>query len=177
MGDENVTEVGWYVLGENQQQLSPYVFSEVREHFLNGYLSENTLLWSEEKTDWQSLSSIYELQDEINRPDSSSNAGSIELVDVSSELPQLMRWLGLKRWKILIILNPFLRSKLFIFQTTRLLPSTTNRHDISLYLRHPHLCFLCYLFVPSMARPFELVKDISDRKELWKLSEAHGFLS
>ncbi|KAL5064427.1 hypothetical protein RYX36_026164, partial [Vicia faba] len=71
---ENVTEVGWYVLGENQQQLSPYVFSEVREHFLNGYLSENTLLWSEEKTDWQSLSSIYELQDEINRPDSSSNA-------------------------------------------------------------------------------------------------------
>ncbi|PNY06988.1 hiv tat-specific factor 1-like protein [Trifolium pratense] len=27
---ENLTELGWYVLGENQQQVGPYVFSEVR---------------------------------------------------------------------------------------------------------------------------------------------------
>jgi hypothetical protein len=47
------------------------------EHFLNGYLSENTLLWSEGRTQWQPLSSISELWDQINpqRPDSSSIAG------------------------------------------------------------------------------------------------------
>ncbi|KAL5056808.1 hypothetical protein RYX36_028412 [Vicia faba] len=39
-------------------------FSLLREHFLNGYLSENTLLWS----------LISELWDEIHRPNSSSNA-------------------------------------------------------------------------------------------------------
>ncbi|CAI8603221.1 unnamed protein product [Vicia faba] len=84
--DENVTEVGWYVLGDNQQQVGPYVFSEVREHFLNGYLSENTLLWSEGKTEWLPLSSISELWDEINRlrirPDSSSTAVSADADDV-----------------------------------------------------------------------------------------------
>lgn len=49
------------------------------EHFLNGYLSENTLLWSEGRTEWQPLSSISELWDEISRrePDSSSTAGII----------------------------------------------------------------------------------------------------
>ncbi|XP_058770658.1 splicing factor U2AF-associated protein 2 [Vicia villosa] len=84
--DENVSEVGWYVLGENQQQIGPYVFSEVREHFLNGYLSESTLLWSEGKTEWQPLSSISELWDEIDRlrirPDSSSTAVSADVDDV-----------------------------------------------------------------------------------------------
>lgn len=29
----NVSEVGWYVLGENQQQIGPYVFSELRGEF------------------------------------------------------------------------------------------------------------------------------------------------
>lgn len=81
---ENVAEVGWYVLGENQQQLGPYIFSEVQEHFLNGYLSENTLLWSEGRTEWQPLSSISELWDEISRrgPDSSSTAVYAEAEDV-----------------------------------------------------------------------------------------------
>ncbi|KAL6313806.1 hypothetical protein AAG906_010225 [Vitis piasezkii] len=48
-GVDNCDEVGWYILGENQQNLGPYAFSELREHFLNGYLSENSLLWSEEE--------------------------------------------------------------------------------------------------------------------------------
>ncbi|XP_059438046.1 splicing factor U2AF-associated protein 2 [Corylus avellana] len=55
---EAVTEVGWYVLGENQQNVGPYAFSELREHFLNGYLSESTLVWSEGRSEWQPLSSI-----------------------------------------------------------------------------------------------------------------------
>ncbi|WJX19144.1 hypothetical protein P8452_08864 [Trifolium repens] len=81
---ENLKELGWYVLGENQQQIGPYVFSEVHEHFLNGYLSENTLLWSEGRTQWQPLSSISELWDQINpqRPDSSSIAVSADADDV-----------------------------------------------------------------------------------------------
>jgi len=30
---EKVTEVGWYVLGEDQQQVGPYAFSELRGEF------------------------------------------------------------------------------------------------------------------------------------------------
>lgn len=35
------------------------------EHFLNGYLTESTLLWSEGRSDWQALSSIPELMSQI----------------------------------------------------------------------------------------------------------------
>ncbi|TKY52034.1 HIV Tat-specific factor 1-like [Spatholobus suberectus] len=70
----NVTEVGWYVLGEDQQQVGPYAFSELREHFLNGYLSENTFVWSEGGSEWQPLSSVSDLWAQINQqgPDSST---------------------------------------------------------------------------------------------------------
>ncbi|XVF30227.1 hypothetical protein REPUB_Repub16aG0039300 [Reevesia pubescens] len=61
-GTENslaaVAEVCWYILGEDQQNIGPYAISELREHFLNGYLSESTLAWSEGRTQWQPLSSI-----------------------------------------------------------------------------------------------------------------------
>ncbi|KAJ9669894.1 hypothetical protein PVL29_026454 [Vitis rotundifolia] len=67
-GVDNCDEVGWYILGENQQNLGPYAFSELREHFLNGYLSENSLLWSEGRSDWQPLSSIPELITAISQP-------------------------------------------------------------------------------------------------------------
>ncbi|WJZ91489.1 hypothetical protein VitviT2T_010555 [Vitis vinifera] len=67
-GVDNCDEVGWYILGENQQNLGPYAFSELREHFLNGYLSENSLLWSEGRSDWQPLSSIPELTTAISQP-------------------------------------------------------------------------------------------------------------
>ncbi|XP_020531986.1 splicing factor U2AF-associated protein 2 isoform X2 [Amborella trichopoda] len=56
-----VTEVGWYILGENQEHVGPYALSELQEHYLNGYITENTLLWSEGRSDWLPLSSIHEL--------------------------------------------------------------------------------------------------------------------
>ncbi|KAK7278293.1 hypothetical protein RJT34_23319 [Clitoria ternatea] len=79
---EKVTEVGWYVLGQNQQQVGPYASSELREHFLNGYISENTFVWSEGRSEWQPLSSIPDLCAHVNhqRPDSST-AGSVDDVD------------------------------------------------------------------------------------------------
>ncbi|KAM6550172.1 hypothetical protein CsatB_021848 [Cannabis sativa] len=54
-------EVGWYILGDNQEHVGPYVSSELLEHFLNGYLTPSTLVWSEGRTEWQPLSSIPEL--------------------------------------------------------------------------------------------------------------------
>ncbi|PPD95916.1 hypothetical protein GOBAR_DD07061 [Gossypium barbadense] len=63
-GTENclnaVAGVGWYILGEDQQNVGPYAISELREHFLNGYLTESTLAWSEGRSQWQPLSSIPE---------------------------------------------------------------------------------------------------------------------
>ncbi|WCJ40946.1 RNA binding (RRM/RBD/RNP motifs) family protein [Euphorbia peplus] len=56
-----VTEIGWYILGENQQHVGPYATSELREHFRNGYVSESAHVWSEGRTLWQPLSSIPEL--------------------------------------------------------------------------------------------------------------------
>ncbi|PRQ41485.1 putative GYF domain, nucleotide-binding alpha-beta plait domain-containing protein [Rosa chinensis] len=55
---EILSEVGWFILGENQQHLGPYTFSELREHFLNGYLTHSTLVWSQGRSEWQPLSSI-----------------------------------------------------------------------------------------------------------------------
>ncbi|KAF8378899.1 hypothetical protein HHK36_030248 [Tetracentron sinense] len=103
---ETITEVGWYILGENQEHVGPYIFSELQddeglvelrvnevpsgvmsrasgllrtidddahgvEHFLNGYLCEDTLLWSEGRSNWMPLSSIPELFRGISltRPD------------------------------------------------------------------------------------------------------------
>lgn len=74
MGNENGcggnsemdTEMGWYILGEAQQHIGPYSLSELREHFLKGYLTESTLLWSEGRSDWQALSSIPELMTQIS---------------------------------------------------------------------------------------------------------------
>ncbi|WOL01296.1 hypothetical protein Cni_G10012 [Canna indica] len=55
------TEVGWYILGQNQENIGPYALSELQEHFANGYISVNTLLWSEGRNEWAPLSSIPEL--------------------------------------------------------------------------------------------------------------------
>ncbi|TVT97962.1 hypothetical protein EJB05_56762 [Eragrostis curvula] len=54
-------EVGWYVLGPNQESVGPYAIAELREHFANGYLNEETMLWAEGRSDWMPLSSIPEL--------------------------------------------------------------------------------------------------------------------
>ncbi|CAN8256116.1 unnamed protein product [Cochlearia groenlandica] len=52
------TDVGWYILGENQQNLGPYTFSELCDHFRNGYLVGTTLVWAEGRSVWQPLSAI-----------------------------------------------------------------------------------------------------------------------
>ncbi|CAN1347242.1 HIV Tat-specific factor 1 homolog, partial [Linum perenne] len=53
--------VYWYVLGDDQQQLGPYTSSELQQHFLSGYFLENTLVWSEGRSEWNPLSSVPEL--------------------------------------------------------------------------------------------------------------------
>ncbi|CAA7018183.1 unnamed protein product [Microthlaspi erraticum] len=60
------TDVGWYILGENQQNLGPYTFSELCDHFKNGYLLETTLVWAEGRSEWQPLSAITELMSRIS---------------------------------------------------------------------------------------------------------------
>ncbi|KAL2941451.1 Splicing factor U2AF-associated protein 2, partial [Bienertia sinuspersici] len=54
-------ELGWYIVDANLQQIGPYTSSELREHFLNGYLTESTFVWAQGRTDWQPLSSVPEL--------------------------------------------------------------------------------------------------------------------
>ncbi|XP_068647899.1 splicing factor U2AF-associated protein 2-like isoform X2 [Aristolochia californica] len=54
-------EAGWYMLGENQEHVGPYALSELQEHFMNGYISGDTLVWSEGRTNWMPLSSVPEL--------------------------------------------------------------------------------------------------------------------
>ncbi|XP_074310640.1 uncharacterized protein LOC141646650 [Silene latifolia] len=65
--NEAYTEVGWYILDANQQQIGPYTIAELREHFLNGYLPESTFVWSEGRSEWQQLSSVPELMAEVYR--------------------------------------------------------------------------------------------------------------
>ncbi|CAN6471854.1 unnamed protein product [Victoria cruziana] len=54
-------EIGWYVLGGNQEHVGPYAVSELQEHFMNGYISESTLLWSNGRSEWMPLASIPQL--------------------------------------------------------------------------------------------------------------------
>ncbi|CAL4897020.1 unnamed protein product [Urochloa decumbens] len=64
-------EVGWYVLGPNQESVGPYALAELREHFANGYLNETTMLWAEGRSEWMPLSSIPELQTAVTAKDQS----------------------------------------------------------------------------------------------------------
>ena len=53
-----------------------FIYLAWTEHFLNGYLSENSLLWSEGRSDWQPVLSIPELMTAISQPGvDSSSAG------------------------------------------------------------------------------------------------------
>ncbi|KAF1878514.1 hypothetical protein Lal_00047183 [Lupinus albus] len=80
-----VIESGWYILAQNHHQFGPYVLSELREHFLNGYILKDTFVWSEGRTEWQPLSSIPELWQQIGNhhqePRSSTAAVSANDVD------------------------------------------------------------------------------------------------
>ncbi|KAJ4719226.1 ATP-dependent 6-phosphofructokinase [Melia azedarach] len=61
-------EEGWYILDENQQHIGPYAISELREHFLNGYLLETTFVWSQGRSEWQPLCSILQVLSGISQP-------------------------------------------------------------------------------------------------------------
>ncbi|XP_050115372.1 splicing factor U2AF-associated protein 2-like [Malus sylvestris] len=67
--EEELSEVGWFILGENQQHVGPYAFSELREHFSNGYLTLHTLVWAQGRCAWQPLSSIPNLVTAISHHD------------------------------------------------------------------------------------------------------------
>lgn len=54
-------ELGWYILGDNQEPVGPYTVAELREYYTSGYFTEVTLLWAEGRNDWMPLSSIQEL--------------------------------------------------------------------------------------------------------------------
>uniref|UniRef100_A0A0E0DFP9 RRM domain-containing protein n=1 Tax=Oryza meridionalis TaxID=40149 RepID=A0A0E0DFP9_9ORYZ len=62
-------EVGWYVLGPNQEHVGPYALSELREHFANGYISESSMLWAEGRSEWMPLSSIPDLLAVVTKKD------------------------------------------------------------------------------------------------------------
>lgn len=70
-GSAAAGEVGWYVLGPNQESVGPYALAELREHFANGYLNESTMLWAEGRTEWMLLSSIPELHTAVTAKDQS----------------------------------------------------------------------------------------------------------
>ncbi|KAD4584096.1 hypothetical protein E3N88_21697 [Mikania micrantha] len=59
------TEVGWFILSEDQQHVGPYAASELRDHFSSGYITESTLVWAEGRSEWQPLSSVPELITDI----------------------------------------------------------------------------------------------------------------
>ncbi|CAI0408287.1 unnamed protein product [Linum tenue] len=71
----------WYVLGADQQQLGPYTASELQQHFLSGYLLESTLVWSEGRSEWQSLSSVPELMSSISQQAPANGASIGETQD------------------------------------------------------------------------------------------------
>ncbi|XP_019083831.1 PREDICTED: HIV Tat-specific factor 1-like [Camelina sativa] len=60
------TDVGWYILGGNQESLGPYTFPELCDHFRNGYLLATTLVWADGRSEWQPLSAIPELMSRIS---------------------------------------------------------------------------------------------------------------
>jgi len=62
-------EVGWYVLGPNQESVGPYALAELQAHFANGYLNESTMLWAEGRSEWMLLSSIPELHTAVTAKD------------------------------------------------------------------------------------------------------------
>ncbi|KAJ6726811.1 SPLICING FACTOR U2AF-ASSOCIATED PROTEIN 2 [Salix purpurea] len=91
-----VAEVGWFILGEDQQQIGPYTFSELSEHFLNGYLLESTLVWSEGRSEWQPLSSIPELMSGISQQGSDNSTAALGYNDNEVEKLQEVREAGLE---------------------------------------------------------------------------------
>ncbi|CAD6268872.1 unnamed protein product [Miscanthus lutarioriparius] len=74
-------EVGWYVLGPDQQGVGPYALVELREHFANGYLNEGTMLWAQGRKEWMPLSSIPELHSIVTAAKDQSGQAAAPDVD------------------------------------------------------------------------------------------------
>ncbi|CAN1775297.1 HIV Tat-specific factor 1 homolog [Linum perenne] len=74
--------VYWYVLGDDQQQLGPYTSSELQQHFLSGYFLENTLVWSEGRSEWNPLSSVPELIAQKGSDFSAAATNRISVADI-----------------------------------------------------------------------------------------------
>lgn len=75
-------EVGWYVLGQDQQQIGPYTSAELKEHYSSGYLFDSTLVWYQGASDWQPLSSVLGLLTTVTQQ--STEAPSTVAVPVAS---------------------------------------------------------------------------------------------
>ncbi|XP_060183763.1 splicing factor U2AF-associated protein 2 isoform X1 [Lycium barbarum] len=74
------TGLGWYVLAQDQQQLGPYTISELREHYSAGYLLENTLVWSQGRSEWEPLCSIPGLLTDVpEQSTGGTNSGAVPL--------------------------------------------------------------------------------------------------
>ncbi|CAH2072623.1 unnamed protein product [Thlaspi arvense] len=80
------TDVGWYILGENQENLGPYTFSELCDHFRNGFLQETTLAWAEGRSEWQPISAIPELTSTIYRAEVEGASGSLNGSNAGTKL-------------------------------------------------------------------------------------------
>ncbi|KAK3139265.1 hypothetical protein QOZ80_5AG0380440 [Eleusine coracana subsp. coracana] len=92
-------EVGWYVLGPNQESVGPYALVELQAHFANGYLNEGTMLWAEGRSDWMPLYSIPELNSVVTAKGPPQQAGPVveddlekfqkEIVEAEAEVDAL----------------------------------------------------------------------------------------
>ncbi|KAL3677846.1 hypothetical protein R1sor_020802 [Riccia sorocarpa] len=58
---ENGSASGWYILDAEQNYQGPYSSGQVQEHYNSGYLTLDTLIWKEGRSEWVPLSSIPEL--------------------------------------------------------------------------------------------------------------------
>ncbi|KAG0480592.1 hypothetical protein HPP92_011450 [Vanilla planifolia] len=77
-----IEDLGWFILGPNQEQLGPYAFAELQEHFANGYITESTVLWSEGRNEWLPLSSIPEVLAKMAMSSSDNPAaGTLDIED------------------------------------------------------------------------------------------------
>lgn len=66
-GQKVNNEVAWYILGQDQQTVGPYTSAELRDHYSNGYLVGNTLVWFEGAIEWKPISSIPELFSDMSK--------------------------------------------------------------------------------------------------------------
>ncbi len=65
-----IVQENWYFLNTQQERLGPISFSELKEHFEKGALTNKTFVWNETYTDWKKLEedivTIKELEKKAN---------------------------------------------------------------------------------------------------------------